>query len=110
MKLIRDKYVNIIDKSELDVTQKSPEQKLNLILDKIKEEALEFLESKQRDPKELADLMEVIIAWGQMNDLSFDIVNHLRKEKHKKLGGFENFVVLLNEKEVYENTSSEEHF
>jgi len=108
MKLIRDKYVDIIDNAELDLTPKSPEQKLNLILDKIKEEALEFLESKQKDPEELADLMEVIIAWGQMNDLSFDIVNHLRKEKHKKLGGFENFVVLNNEKSPGE--SSEEHY
>jgi len=109
IKLVRDKYIDIIEKENLDLTQKSPEQKLNLILDKIKEEALEFLESNQRDPKELADLMEVIIAWGQMNDLSFDIVNHLRKEKHKKLGGFENFVVLLND-EKSPGESSEEHY
>ena len=93
-KLIRDGYVGIIPKEELDTSVKTPEQKLNLILDKIKEEALEYLESSQKDPNELADLMQVIVDWGNMNNHSFDIVNHLRKEKFKKLGGFENFVVL----------------
>ena len=93
-KLIRDGYVGIIPAEDLDTSLKTPEQKLDLILDKIKEEALEYLESSQRDPNELADLMQVIIDWGKMNKHSFDMVNHLRKEKFNKLGGFENFVVL----------------
>ena len=109
MKLIRDGYVNIIDKDKLDLTEKNEIQKLDLILDKIKEEAIEFLESKQKDPKELADLMEVIIGWGQMNNLSFDIINHLRKEKNKEFGGFENFVVLKTEEKT-PGESSEEHY
>ena len=97
MKLIRDGYVGITPADQLDTTIKSPEQKLNLILDKIKEEATEYLESSQRDPNELADLMQVIVDWGNMNGYSFDLVNHLRKEKYNKLGGFENFVVLKEE-------------
>lgn len=94
MKLIRDKYVDIIEADRLDISEKTPEQKLELITDKIREEALEFLESKQRDPNELADLMQVVIDWGHMNGFSEDLINGLRKGKYKKLGGFENFVVL----------------
>jgi len=99
-KLIRDKYINIIDKDRLDTTIKFDEQKLDLILDKFKEEALEFLESNQKDPNELADLMQVVVDWGTMNGISFDTINHLRKEKYKKLGGFEKFVVLLDDEET----------
>jgi len=113
-KLIRDKYIDIIEADKLDISPKFPEQKLDLILDKIKEEALEFLESNQKDPNELADLMQVIIDWGNMNDLSFDTINHLRKEKHKKLGGFENFVVLLDDESIEAkldiSLNSEDHF
>jgi len=97
MKLIRDGYVGVIPDDQLDTTIKSSEEKLNLILDKIKEEATEYLESHQRDPNELADLLQVIIDWGNMNGHSFDLVNNLRKEKYNKLGGFRNFVVLKEE-------------
>jgi len=95
-KLIRDGYVNIIDHKDLDITPKTDVEKLHLILDKIKEEATEFLESNQRDPKELGDLMEVIVGWGAMNGFSLDLINAQRKDKLKKYGGFENFVVLKN--------------
>jgi len=94
MKLIRDKYIDTIEINKLDLTEKDDTQKLHLLLDKIQEEAVEFLESKQKDPEELADLMEVIVAWGQLNGISFDTINHLRKKKHKELGGFEKFIVL----------------
>lgn len=113
MKLIRDGYINIIDRERLDISPKDKDVKLNLILDKFKEEAIEFLESNQRDPDELADLMQVVVDWGEMNNLSFDIVNHRRKEKLKKLGGFRNFIVLKDEK-IADTASildiSEEHF
>jgi len=99
MKLVRDKYIDIIPKEELDITPKDDASKLDLILDKLKEEALEFIESVQRDPEELADLMEVVVAWGEMNGHSFDTINHLRKEKSKKLGSFTNFVVLKDKPE-----------
>ena len=97
MKLIRDKYVNIIESDRLDISPKTEEEKLNLILDKFKEEALEFLDSNQKDPKELADLMQVVIDWGNMNGISFDIVNRLRKDKEIEFGGFTKFVVLKDE-------------
>jgi len=97
MKLIRDNYVNEIDHSRLDLSEKTDEEKLNLILDKFKEEALEFLESKQRDPYELADLMQVVIDWGAMNGMSFDLINNLRKKKELVNGGFKNFVVLKDD-------------
>ena len=112
MKLIRDGYINIIEHNRLDLSPKSSNDKLDLILDKIKEEAMEFLESKQRDPDELADLMEVIIAWGEMNGLSHDIVTHRRKKKLKEKGGFRNFIVLKddNTTAIPEKDNSEEHY
>lgn len=101
-KMVRDGYVGIIPKEELDTSLKSPEDKLLLILDKFQEEALEFLDSSQRDPNELADLMQVVVDWGKLNNFSFDTINKLRIDKYKKLGGFENFVVLKGE-EVQED-------
>lgn len=106
-KLIRDKYVDIIESERLDTTEKDPEEKLKLILDKFQEEALEFLETKQRDPNELADLMQVVVDWGHLNGFSFDLVNGLRKQKYKKLGGFENFVVLKDEEDKKEKDKDE---
>ncbi len=113
-KLFRDKYVGIIDADKLDTSPKTPEEKLMLILDKFQEEAIEFLESSQRDPNELADLMQVVVDWGTMNGISFDIINGLRKKKYLELGGFERFVVLLGdentEKTTTEHGDDEEHY
>lgn len=110
MKLIRDGYINIIERERLDISPKDANTKLHLILDKFEEEAIEFMESKQRDPDELADLMQVVIDWGNMNGLSFDIVNYRRKEKLKKLGGFRNFIVLKDDKIRDNSDIFEEHF
>ena len=93
-KLIRDKYIDIIEAEALDITDKTPEVKTLLILDKLEEEAEEFADSGFSDPKELADLMEVVVGWGEMNGFSFEEINKLREEKREKLGGFKDFVVL----------------
>jgi predicted house-cleaning noncanonical NTP pyrophosphatase (MazG superfamily) len=113
MKLIRDGYINIIPKEELDLEPKSYDTKLNLILDKIREEIVEFLESKCRDPKELGDIMETVVGLGEMHGFDFGIINQQRKDKLKKFGGFRNFVVLKNAEPKLDyslSSDSEEHF
>ena len=113
MKLIRDKYIDIIPEDKLDTAPKDYETKLNLILDKIKEEIIEFLESGCRDPKELGDIVEAVIGLGEMHDISFDTVNHLRKIKLKEFGGFKNFVVLKDAEPNLKyslSSKTEEHF
>jgi len=101
-KLIRDGYINTIPAERLDIKNKSNEEKLELILDKFKEEAMEFIASNQRDPYELADLMQVVIDWGVMNGLSEETLQHVRKKKELTHGGFKKFIVLLDEEEAIE--------
>jgi len=112
MKLIRDKYVDCIKPENL---RKSTdyEEKLGFILDKIKEELIEYLDSKCRDPMELADVMQAVIDLGNLHGHSFDLVNKLRKEKEEKLGGFKDFIILKNMTPNLNYTLSsdtEEHF
>lgn len=94
MKLVRDGYINTIEHEKLDLSEKTYEQKLNLILDKIREEAIEYAETNFKDPEELSDLFQAVIDLGELHDLSFDCVNSIRKRKELTHGGFKNFVVL----------------
>jgi len=93
MKLIRDKYINIIEKERLDVADEY-ELKINLILDKIKEEIVEYLESDCEDPMELADVMQAVIDLGNLHGHDFELVDKLRKQKEAELGGFTDFIIL----------------
>jgi predicted house-cleaning noncanonical NTP pyrophosphatase (MazG superfamily) len=113
MKLIRDSYVNIIPKEKLDLSPKDYETKLNLVLDKIKEEIIEFLESKGKDPAELGDIVEAVIALGEIHGFDFGIINAQRKDKLRKYGAFKNFVVLKDAEQNLDyslSSDSEEHF
>jgi predicted house-cleaning noncanonical NTP pyrophosphatase (MazG superfamily) len=113
MKLIRDGYVNMIPEERLDTSSKDYETKLELILEKIKEEIIEYLKTKGRNPEELGDIMEAVIGLGELHGFDFGIINAQRKDKHRKYGGFKNFVVLkdVNPNLKYSLSSeTEEHF
>lgn len=68
--------------------------------EKLVEEAFEVLDADDSDSvvEEIADLKEVVDAIVKSLNVSWDEVERVQDNKRKKIGGFENGVVLLNTK------------
>lgn len=95
-KLVRDKIPEIIDENEeeAEIRQVKGHKLERFLREKVLEEAEEFAE--EGEDKELADLLEVVDAYRESEDLSEDELEKLRKEKNRERGGFSEGFVLEN--------------
>ncbi|MCK5537869.1 MAG: hypothetical protein KAI79_13670 [Bacteroidales bacterium] len=93
MKIIRDKYTDIIDSKKLFISTDEKQRKMFLVK-KVKEEMQEIVDSKFKDPEEYGDLIEVLYAIADINNISPGEIDHARKKKLQEFGGFKNGVYL----------------
>ena len=93
MKIIRDKYIDIIPKEQLSIVGSDIERN-GLIIERLDEELLELKESKFKDQYEYADVLEVLYTLGEINGISREQMEEVRLKKKEKLGGFSNGLIL----------------
>jgi predicted house-cleaning noncanonical NTP pyrophosphatase (MazG superfamily) len=98
-KLVRDKIAEFVMKERGEVLNTriaSPEAYLQLLKNKLVEEAQEALEAKNRDElaEELGDLLEVMKALAEREGI-VDLLFSKREAKFLERGGFEAGVVLI---------------
>jgi predicted house-cleaning noncanonical NTP pyrophosphatase (MazG superfamily) len=93
-KLVRDNIPGIIEEnnSEYDIHIASDKEYVEKLFDKALEEIEEFKE--EPITKEMADIMEVLIALCNFYGLSLEEVESVRKERAKKRGAFEQRIIL----------------
>ena len=93
-KLVRDRIPEIIEQSGKTCTYSilTDEEYLEHLDKKLNEELAEYQESKSME--ELADLLEVMRAVAVARGSSPEKVEHIRKEKAEKRGGFEKRILL----------------
>lgn len=93
-KLVRDKIPEKIKQNgEKPKTEKLTDtQALNHVTRKICEEAEEL--HKDRNKKELADLMEAVKRYQKLKDITDKELEKMRKQKNKKNGKFNKNIVL----------------
>ena len=98
-KLVRDKIPDIIRQAGKTCTCSvlSDEDYKKLLDEKLNEELAEYQESKSME--ELADLLEVMRAVAVARGSSPEEVEHIRKEKAEKRGGFEKRILLAEVQE-----------
>ena len=92
-KLIRDKYVDIIEAERLSNCDE--EALPTLLIEKLSEELTELDESEWQDVNEYGDVLEVLYAIAKFNGVSIEDINHARIVKAEKYGKF-NEGLLLN--------------
>ena len=94
-KLIRDKIPEIISASGKQSTVRTltQEEFLKALQDKLQEELDEYLQSN--DVEELADILEVINAILDCQNMDFQELEEIRIEKKEERGGFEKRMFLL---------------
>lgn len=94
-KLIRDKIPAIIEQDNKQYTTR----KLNdsayseKLKEKLLEEVDEYIESGSLE--ELADILEVLRSIANNNDVQFEEIEQIRKDKKEKRGGFEEQILLI---------------
>ena len=95
-KLVRDKIPEIIEsEGKIATVRKAEDKEYKLILqEKLVEEVNEFLENGNY--KELADVIEVIIALCDINGISFDELLSVVEGKSKARGGFRDRIILIS--------------
>jgi predicted house-cleaning noncanonical NTP pyrophosphatase (MazG superfamily) len=102
-KLVRDKIpVQIESKGEIaKVVTITPEQTLELIKQKIVEEAYEFFWEEEGDNlmEELADLYELIRGAAKIFSADIDEIKSIADKKREKKGGFEAVTFLIETQE-----------
>ncbi|MEK9173273.1 MAG: nucleoside triphosphate pyrophosphohydrolase [Patescibacteria group bacterium] len=93
-KLVRDKIPDIIKtKGGTPKTHcATNEEYLSKLEDKLREEMEEFL--KDKNPEELADILEVIKAFANLQNLTLADIEKIRERKAKERGGFEKRIIL----------------
>ena len=94
-KLVRDKIPEIIDIDFkiCDFEMVDGRRKFRLLQKKLQEEVNEFL-ADNRNIEELADIMEVVFALGDILGVSEGELLKVRDEKKEKRGGFEQGIFL----------------
>lgn len=96
-KLVRDKIPEIISNdgktSELQFAS-TDDAFLSLLGQKLVEESQEFIESK--DPAELADILEVMLAILHLKKISFSKLEKIRLDKRDDRGGFDKRIILIS--------------
>ena len=95
-KAIRDKIPAIIQKDghSCSVKTLSDEQFLEHLEKKISEEVAEYQNDK--NPEELADILEVIYRVAQLRGVSKEELEKIRIKKSKERGGFEKNLFLID--------------
>ena len=93
-KLVRDRIPEIIkSKGEVPTTHiANNEEYRQKLKDKLQEEVEEYLEDNNKD--ELADILEVIHAICEFENIDFNKLELLRKDKSQKRGGFKDKIIL----------------
>ena len=93
-KLVRDRIPEIIrENGETPVTrQVSGDEYHEFLVEKLHEEVTEFEESGEVE--ELADVLEIIYALREFEDVSADELEAIRQRKADERGGFEEGIVL----------------
>jgi predicted house-cleaning noncanonical NTP pyrophosphatase (MazG superfamily) len=93
-KLIRDKIPDIIkQEGKVPTTHiANNEEYKNKLHEKLKEEIDEFLEKPSNE--ELADILEVIYAISDLDNVKKEELETIRKEKALERGSFKNRIIL----------------
>ena len=93
-KLVRDKIPEIIEASGKSCETKilSDEEYLQMLDKKLDEELAEY--HKEQNIEELADLLEVLYATAKARGYSIEELDHVRIEKQKARGGFDDNILL----------------
>lgn len=103
-KLVRDRIPEIIENNrKTSITRILDEREyIEEIGKKIEEELTEYLEAEEKEHRveELADLLELVNALAQYEDVTLEDVEKVRKQKAAKRGGFQERVFLV---EVHED-------
>lgn len=94
-KLVRDKIPEIIEASgkKARIRIADDAEYPALLCKKLSEEVNEFLESN--DPKELADIIEVVLSLSKTYGISFTELLSMAEKKRAERGGLERKIVLL---------------
>jgi predicted house-cleaning noncanonical NTP pyrophosphatase (MazG superfamily) len=94
VKLVRDRIPEIIQKSGKKPFMHVADdgEYINRLTDKLREECEEFVQS--RKPEELADLLEVIYALGEVVGVSREEIEIIRQKKENERGTFKNKIIL----------------
>ena len=95
-KAIRDKIPEIIQKDghSCNVETLSDEEFLEQLEKKLSEEVTEYQNDK--NPEELADILEVIYRIAQLKGVSKDELEKIRIKKSEERGGFEKNLFLID--------------
>jgi predicted house-cleaning noncanonical NTP pyrophosphatase (MazG superfamily) len=95
-KLVRDKIPEIIEASgkKAKIRIAGDAEYKTLLRRKLQEEVNEFLESN--DPKELADIIEVILSLSKTYGISLTELLKMAEKKRAERGGFDRRIVLLS--------------
>ncbi len=101
-KLVRDKIAEFVLKERgeiLNTRVASPEEYLQLLKNKLVEEAREVLKANTKEElaEELGDLLEVIRAIGVNQEINDNDLFNKREAKFLERGGFEAGVVLIGD-------------
>jgi len=92
MKIVRNGYEYIIDKDKL---LKVDKLMCNVFLmKKLLEESQEIIDSKAIDVYEYADLLQVMIDLGNLNNISFNDIIEAAQDKEERLGTFSEGIIL----------------
>ena len=101
-KLVRDKMLNIIEKSggKADARILNNNEFFNELKKKLQEEVSEFHESN--DVEELADILEVVEYLASRKGVSIEELFKIKEKKRLERGGFDNRVFLESVDDEYE--------
>lgn len=113
-KLVRD-YIpsRISDGGEkVEISTLTGDTLIKALKEKLVEEALEVFDSKNHDSllEEIADVQEVIRAIASKVGSKLSEIDRIRKEKHERLGGFEQGIVLYGTSNPSVQNSSGHNF
>ncbi|WP_144561554.1 nucleoside triphosphate pyrophosphohydrolase [Bacillus mycoides] len=98
-KLVRDLIPEIIGNNGKTFTTRILDEKeyIKEVCKKTQEELTEYLEAESKEHKveELADLLELVNALAQYEDVTLEDVEKVRKQKAEKRGGFQERIFLV---------------
>jgi len=93
-KLVRDKIPEIIKKDgKVPIVKIADDEEFELkLIEKLKEEIEEY--EKDKNPEELADILEIIDSVIKLNKINKKDLIKIRNKKSKEKGSFDNKVIL----------------